>query len=299
MVALLVAPGAIEAQDASSESHDPTDIQYRSSVDVPLTVAAIAAWGLPALLQGPAPCRWCERSPDGRDSLNRLDRTVRDAWRWHDPGPAAKLGDLSLGLAIAIPVGALIVSHGDFDEGFGRDVLVVLEATAISGALTQVAKYSTRRERPWAHFDDVPPGETLDSAGSTLSFFSGHTSIAFAVVASSGAVASIRGDRSARWIWGTGFGVAAATGYFRVAADRHYLSDVLVGALVGTTVGLAVPHLLHRARRSPEPNAVPAPERSGAAAGIPSPRGATAQAHVMLHAGLLHGGPFVVASWSW
>jgi polar amino acid transport system permease protein len=44
-----------------------------------------------------------------------------------------------------------------------------------------------------------------------------------------------------------GFPAAAATGYFRMAADKHWLTDVLTGAMTGTAVGFAVPWL-HRTR---------------------------------------------------
>jgi membrane-associated phospholipid phosphatase len=38
---------------------------------------------------------------------------------------------------------------------------------------------------------------------------------------------------------------AGLTGYLRIASDRHYLSDVLMGYLVGATVGTLTPRLLH------------------------------------------------------
>src|SRR4029077_11064630 len=46
-----------------------------------------------------------------------------------------------------------------------------------------------------------------------------------------------------RWIWIGGVGLAGSTGYLRVAADRHFLTDVLVGAAVGTAVGTLMPRL--------------------------------------------------------
>ena len=40
--------------------------------------------------------------------------------------------------------------------------------------------------------------------------------------------------------------MGATTGYLRIAANQHYFTDVLTGAVVGTGVGLAVPYTLHR-----------------------------------------------------
>jgi membrane-associated phospholipid phosphatase len=39
--------------------------------------------------------------------------------------------------------------------------------------------------------------------------------------------------------------LATATGLFRVIGDRHYLSDVLVGAAIGFALGYVYPWLLH------------------------------------------------------
>jgi hypothetical protein len=43
-----------------------------------------------------------------------------------------------------------------------------------------------------------------------------------------------------------GYAVAATTATFRVVADVHYASDVLLGAAVGTLVGYSVPLLHYR-----------------------------------------------------
>jgi membrane-associated phospholipid phosphatase len=39
--------------------------------------------------------------------------------------------------------------------------------------------------------------------------------------------------------------VATATALLRIVADKHYLSDVVVGAAVGTASGLLLPLVLH------------------------------------------------------
>ena len=59
--------------------------------------------------------------------------------------------------------------------------------------------------------------------------------------------------------WAAGLPLAALTGYLRIAADRHYLSDVLVGAGAGTLFGTLVPRLLH------SPGAAATPQQRGPA----------------------------------
>jgi membrane-associated phospholipid phosphatase len=123
------------------------------------------------------------------------------------------------------------------------DVLLIGEAVALSGVLAQATKFVAARERPYAVHGTLPSKGVDDH----LSFYSAHTTIAFSAVAAGGMLAQLRGDPAWPWVYGVGFTAAAATGYFRMAADKHWLTDVLTGAVSGTAVGLAVPWL-HRVR---------------------------------------------------
>jgi membrane-associated phospholipid phosphatase len=60
----------------------------------------------------------------------------------------------------------------------------------------------------------------------------------------------------------SGVPLAAATGYFRLAADRHYLTDVLAGAGVGLAVGYAVP-ALNAPRSAMRPTITPSIQAQG------------------------------------
>ena len=42
---------------------------------------------------------------------------------------------------------------------------------------------------------------------------------------------------------GISFGIAALTGALRMASGNHYFTDVLVGALIGTSCGFLVPFM--------------------------------------------------------
>ena len=55
----------------------------------------------------------------------------------------------------------------------------------------------------------------------------------------------MRGYRIAPGVWGTGLTVAVGAGWLRIAADKHYATDVLVGMLAGSAVGVALPLLFH------------------------------------------------------
>jgi membrane-associated phospholipid phosphatase len=166
---------------------------------------------------------------------------------WSTPTSAATTSDL---LVLAVPAGIAIydgVAVGGTRAAL-PDLLIIGEAEALSGLVAQATKFVAARRRPYAIYGTLP-SEGVDDH---LSFYSAHTTVAFSSVAAGGMLAQLRDDPAWPWVYGVGFTAAAATGYLRMAADKHWLTDVLVGAATGTAVGLAVPWL-HRNRSSPPP----------------------------------------------
>jgi membrane-associated phospholipid phosphatase len=142
----------------------------------------------------------------------------------------------------------------DRAAGVWSDLGIVLEATVIAANLNQLVKMSVGRERPFVHAlpEDEKP-QTSRPSDNNLSFYSGHTSPAFTLAVSASMVATLRGYRLAKVVWATSLPLAGLTGYLRIAADRHYFTDVMTGAALGSAIGLLVPWL-HR--RSPGSTAV-------------------------------------------
>jgi membrane-associated phospholipid phosphatase len=226
----------------------PSDLSYNLRVDLPLAVASYAAWkSLLALhpVLAPGHCRWCD------EDLNPVDGGARDALRWPKSKltTAQVLSDLSAdGLAPAATVGVSAILAAR-DERFGNvpvDILVTVQAVSLAGVVTQLVKYSAGRMRPAARA--LPPDERSSGRGSPsyVSFYSGHSSYAFSLASAAGTIASMRHYPGAGWVWASGLLVASATGYFRIAADQHYLTDVLAGAAGASLIGFAVPYFLHR-----------------------------------------------------
>ena len=91
----------------------------------------------------------------------------------------------------------------------------------------------------------------------------------FSLAVASGVVATMRGYRLAPLVWGVGLALASTVGYLRIAADRHYLTDVLAGATIGSAVGFAIPVIFHHPDwnyRAPRISASPLP--GGGAIGL-------------------------------
>jgi membrane-associated phospholipid phosphatase len=127
---------------------------------------------------------------------------------------------------------------------------VVAEAAVIAVNIDQVSKLAIARERPDIHALSPSDRAAHRSAGDNLSFFSGHTALSFALAASAGTVASMRKYRLAPLMWVVGMTLATTSGYLRIAADRHYASDVIIGAVVGSAIGFGIPYFGHRPETS-------------------------------------------------
>ncbi len=232
-----------------------TSLPWQPAVDLPITGVAITGWVAsellkPALTSGA--CRWCDRDGQGMDTLNAVDRQVRTTLRWQDTGLANTLSNVG-GFAIvpAVTLGSLAWASQQDGQGgqWLEDALIVAQATAIAADVNQITKFSLARERPFVHV--LAPdrkGLTDQPADNNLSFYSGHTSLVFSLAVSSGTVATLRGYRAAPWVWLAGLSLAASTGWLRMAADKHYFSDVMTGAVVGSALGWALPWAFHRPR---------------------------------------------------
>lgn len=199
----------------------------------------------------PSTCRWCDRAADGTDTLNGFD-----AWGRGLAAPLAQQGTMDM-LSNVVDYGLLPVAalgtqallangHGALAEAFPVDALLIVEATGAALLFNQVVKFAVGRERPFVHqLAEADKLLTKHPSDNNLSFFSGHSNFAFAAAVATGTVASLRGYKNAWLAWAVGLPIATAVPLLRMAADKHYLSDVLVGSAVGATFGYLVPTLFH------------------------------------------------------
>jgi membrane-associated phospholipid phosphatase len=246
-------PAAGSTPSNLPDAPQPANLRTHVAILVVGTATVTTVGALQSRL-APSSCRWCDLSPDGTDALNGLDRAARDALRWRDTSTPKTISDV---LAYAIAPAAAVgfeawAARADGRGGdFKVDALVISEAVVLAANATELLKFLTARQRPYAHARALgQPSDVPSGPSDNLSFTSGHTTVAFAVTVSAARVASLRRYRRAAWVWGVGLPTAAAVGYFRIAADRHYLTDVLASAGVGTAMGLIVPRLVFTGRPS-------------------------------------------------
>ena len=118
------------------------------------------------------------------------------------------------------------------------------ETLLLANGIKEWTKLLVYRARPYMYFDGYPQ-DKVDDGDWNCSFPSGHTTLAFAGAAFTTMV-FCQCFPDSNWnyaVAGVSFGLAALTGALRMASGNHFFTDVLVGAVIGTACGFAVPYM--------------------------------------------------------
>jgi membrane-associated phospholipid phosphatase len=196
-------------------------------------------------------------------------------WEWF-PGDLASRGrfseaassrsDVTLWLSNFGPVLAHVgLGSGD---SLANAMTAYFEVFAAQYSLNVLVKHVVARPRPYTHHKSARVGGFRRRQGTSepfLSFYSGHAGMAFASGTSGAFLYGVRSSDawSRRALWGAEMAFAGATASQRLIAGRHYLSDVVAGALIGGSLGVGIP-LLH----GYEPPEDPGGDLAWAAAGL-------------------------------
>ena len=147
--------------------------------------------------------------------------------------------------------GAIIIGASLYGVGrlFGLNRVADLglhgtESVLIGGAVTSVIKVAAGRARPYVNGDRDPDDfqlfRGLRKGNGFQAFPSGHTLAAFAAAAAVTAEAD-RWRSGSAWLVGPAmYGGATMVGISRMYNDKHWASDVIIGAAVGTFSGVKV-----------------------------------------------------------
>ncbi len=177
-----------------------------------------------------------EKCPCDRGEVNRFDRPVI---KMHS-NAAAWASHLIVGGAIAAPI-YLDYKEVGWSKTLAEDFTVYAQVLSINTSLSNLARYTTQRPRPSAYRETPPPGDS----GSYLSFYSGHTATTVGALAAASMTYHYRYGPHV-WPWVVTGVVGATDGALRSAAGKHFFTDSLVGLVIGTGVGIAVPMMHHR-----------------------------------------------------
>ena len=192
--------------------------------------------------------------------------SAAEVWKQHDDRVSRTLRQLSP-VAFWIPVAAVPATPIVWaDESQDGNILNARYARSATAALalgliaSRTTKHFIHRARPCTGEGpgDVSVGRQSDSlqgcpkgshVGAYSSFFSEHTVALFAIASAATFQAQREQAPNAATIAGVAFGAASVGSIARLYQHHHWLSDVVIGAAVGTGAGWLSAQLGPRAPR--------------------------------------------------
>ena len=153
------------------------------------------------------------------NTLRRINPDNPNSAVWNNLSNTSKY--VSVGVPVGYFVAGLIHNNKDLKQKAAYTAATILLNTATTTLLKNVVK----RERPYHTYTGIFP----DKIESDYAFPSGHTSSAFATATSLAITTK-------KWYVAVpAFAWSASVGYSRIYLGQHYPSDVIMGAVVGTS----------------------------------------------------------------
>lgn len=186
-----------------------------------------------------------------------FDDSARDAFRLKSRAGRQRAADWSDATTLLTQVqvvldGVLTPVLGDswnFDAAW-QVSFINIQAMTLTGLFARAGHRFIGRRRPSVEEcrkdpDYIEVCPVAENSG----FPGGHTAAAFAaaslVCAHHGAFDWYGSELADDATCVLGLGLATASSFLRLSTDRHYLSDNIVGALLGAGIGYGLPNLLH------------------------------------------------------
>lgn len=133
----------------------------------------------------------------------------------------------------------------------GQISVLYVESMAMTGALFTITAGLVQKSRPLVYNKNLPLKDRMDS-DEQRSFFAGHTA---ATAAASFFTAKIFHDFNPDsplrpYIWGVAAAIPATVGYLRIRAGKHFLTDNIIGYVVGAASGILIPELHKKEKKN-------------------------------------------------
>ncbi len=210
--------------------------QLYAETDLPLLGIGLVMASTRLVRTQPAYCApLCDKT-----QLNGLDRATAG---FYDTGwsTASDIGIYGLmggaALFLTIDEGALPALN---------DAVVVAESALTATAVSSLATLAAGRPRPFLYGEKAPL-DVRNSADAGLSFVSSHASVSFAIAVSTYVTARRLhphvGEVVPAFVLVAGLATASFVSTARVAAGKHFVTDSIAGAVIGSSVGVLIPAL--------------------------------------------------------
>lgn len=216
---------------------------YKTSfkVDFPVTVAGVGLSGLGVYFISKK-----DRIPEAQARTLSMSKHEVNSFDRFSAGnyseSAKKISDIPFYGSFAMPLALLL--DKDIFQNAPQVFLLYGETMAVTGTLFAMTAGLVDRKRPLVYGTEAPLKERT-SKNARNAFFAGHpAATASATFFLAKVFNDFNPDSPAKpFVWGVAAAVPATVGYLRLRAGKHFLSDVITGYTIGTTVGILVPHL--------------------------------------------------------
>jgi membrane-associated phospholipid phosphatase len=173
-----------------------------------------------------------------KNDIPSFDRRGADVYH----PKADELGDMLFYGSMPLPI--ILMLDKEIRKDGLKTAILYLESMSITGLLYTGSVYLTDRYRPYAYNPNVPMSERT-RGGAKNSFFAGHVAL---VGTSTFFIAKVLNDyhpdSKVKWLPFTLAGLATGTtAIMRYRGGQHFLSDIIIGTVVGTLTGILVPHV--------------------------------------------------------
>lgn len=173
--------------------------------------------------------------------IDRLNIPFFDRWNTVYNPTYAQISDILMAVQFLSP---LTYAFGaEYKPQFQTNAIMYLETMSLNYGLNSITKSLVGRLRPFS-YDTATIENVLFDYDTRYSFYSGHSSTAFASAVFNIIILTSQGGGLNKTI-GVTLNVVNATAVatLRVLAAKHFFSDVLVGAIIGSGIAYATTEL--------------------------------------------------------
>jgi len=230
-------------QSVYSQNPDQVKSPYKTSwsVDGPIFgTAVVVAFTASAIDERVKNLTLTEINSLSKIDINPIDRVTAGFYSKNQ----SKVSDALVGMSIVSPL--FLMLDNNIRQDAGIITTMYLETVLFATFTPSYGKGGVQRIRPYVYGTTAPLSEKQNDEA-RRSFFSGHATWAFAT---SMFFANVYSDyypnsKYKEYVWYGSLGLASTVSILRVSSGAHFISDIVVGAAVGGSIGYLVPYL-HR-----------------------------------------------------
>ena len=132
--------------------------------------------------------------------------------------------------------------------------IIIGESYLVTSSLVYFSKTTFQRKRPYVYNNNIPT-QARQTKDSQYSFFSGHTALAFnGALLTAKIYDDFHPNKDNIYIYPAALSVASAVGVLRYKAGKHFPSDIITGAIVGTVSAILITEVHKKGNSETETN---------------------------------------------